>query len=207
MYEVSDAEMLHYAKKALEYPDNYAGDGILYVTHGATLMRHRDSDVLQESNYAVALRVLKAVRDTGTDDLTPDVYEQRASHWAVGWVDTIGVRVYDAAGEFTPAWREACTLRGSLEDYPVLDDEDYSERERDAVEADWPDYWRRMRPDTLAELDETAVLDACTEFHSGCGEGPYTDGGRDVVWPYFGDFLEALREAEGDLARVNETTA
>jgi len=83
--------------------------------------QHRDSDVLDVSNMAAAL--------AGMGGEGEDVEVLRFRHWACGWVEEISFRMDSEAAEI------AHVLAMSLEDYPVLDDEDYSERE---FEADHP---------------------------------------------------------------------
>lgn len=79
---------------------------------------HRDSDPLEESNYFTALKLYEA---EGVE-----VREDRFNHWAVGWVDQLTVAI-------TPASvRVLEELRERIENYPVLDDEDFSQREWDS---------------------------------------------------------------------------
>jgi hypothetical protein len=81
--------------------------------------QHRDSDVLDRSNHEV-------IRDALTE-LSPDAFAvEGSSHWAVGWVDIIRIDTSDdVAVAAAMAWRDA------LENYPVADDERYSELEHD----------------------------------------------------------------------------
>jgi hypothetical protein len=83
----------------------------------------RDSDNLETSNWH-AIRI--ALRDV---DPSGDTWEEHAfNHWACGWFAIILVRPASAA--HTTA--EDCERR--LCDYPILDENDYSERE--AVDAE-----------------------------------------------------------------------
>jgi hypothetical protein len=84
--------------------------------------QHRDSDVLDVSNFAVALVAMGGEGD--------DVEVVRFRHWACGWVEEIAFRMGGEAAEI------AHLLSVALEDYPALSDEDFSERE---WEADHPD--------------------------------------------------------------------
>ena len=77
----------------------------------------RDSDALERSNYAAAW---SAYRRAGVN-----VRADGFNHWAVGWIDEMIVPISRAAVEVL------AELRGRLESYPVLDDEDYSQREWD----------------------------------------------------------------------------
>lgn len=102
--------------------DNYVGsipeDNLLVV-----MTRNRDSDLLTESNWDVALEML------GGESETVEIH--RFGHWACGW------------------WEALCVIKGSpsetigqsivdrLEDYPVLDETKFSEREMEEANRIW----------------------------------------------------------------------
>mgnify|MGYP001442215662 CR=1 FL=1 len=89
----------------------------------APVGRNRDSGPLDESNFAVALKIL------GGESSTVEVH--RFNHWGPGWFELI--LVAPDSIEF----REAERIEGSLADYPVLDEMDFSERESDAANQTW----------------------------------------------------------------------
>lgn len=105
------------------------------------IIRHRDADCLMESNAAAIREALAPWCTDHTaegwenysgpdgDDGSPDVSIEEASHWAVGWVESVCVRVYGADGAVTPAFRAVHELAQRLYNYPVLDEEDFSSRE------------------------------------------------------------------------------
>ena len=101
---------------------NYAGQDFseYYVVVG----QHRDSPILDKSNFPMALQRLGGESDTVTIE--------HAGHWAVGWIENILVHESD-----TDAVTEAQSIVDDLAFYPVLDDEDYSQREHDATEKLW----------------------------------------------------------------------
>lgn len=80
------------------------------------LGRTRDSDNLTNSNFETGLAALG-----GESETVKVVCE---SHWAVGWVEWIGVHQSDDT-----ALKLADQMQERLEDYPILDDSDYSNRE------------------------------------------------------------------------------
>ena len=86
--------------------------------------RSRDSDCLEQSNFATALAALGGESDT--------VLVIRESHWAVGWVEWIAIHQDDDA-----AIAIAETLNALREDYPVLDENDWSEREQEEANDVW----------------------------------------------------------------------
>lgn len=102
-------------------PENDEQYGIVYMTN-------RDADLLTQSNWETALKLLEEYLEADE----PDIWTEVHNHWAVGWVEGFVVRVYDDSGEITPAANALNELREQLEDYPVLDEEDWSQREFDA---------------------------------------------------------------------------
>lgn len=101
---------------------NYMGTPLdefdnLYVV----MARNRDSDLLTESNWDCAVKQLGGESD--------NVVIHRFGHWACGWLEYLCV---------TEAMREqGQAIADSLEDYPVLDETDYSEREWSAATDHW----------------------------------------------------------------------
>lgn len=90
---------------------------------------HRDSGLLDQSNeHAISKRL-----DPFTQDDDPDVVFESHSHWAVGYVDGFSLRVFGTDGTITDAFREFVRIQEALANYPVLDEEDYSEREFQAT--------------------------------------------------------------------------
>lgn len=101
--------------------------------------RTRDSGHLTNSNYDGILAELEKlsveVYDTEEQDTVDGVCDTRAGHWACGWVETI--LVHKSAEE---ALQRADELIGSLLEYPVLDEEDLSDRQYGEA----ADTWERM---------------------------------------------------------------
>lgn len=94
--------------------------------HGDWLIalgQNRDSDALGRSNFRSMLRKL------GGPDV--NVVIERESHWACGWVEFILVRP-DSAAHTT-----AQSIKDALEDYPVVDESDWSELEHEECMEIW----------------------------------------------------------------------
>ncbi len=107
-----------------------------------SLSRNRDSDVLTESNFAVALDTMGGESDT--------VEVHRFGHWACGWFEIILV----CPG--TSAAKEAEEIETSLADYPVLDESDFSDRESEEECEAWVSYGaREMRRALCVEYPDT----------------------------------------------------
>lgn len=103
-----------YRDSELERPEDWA---VIY-TH------NRDSGLLDQSNAAAISMALLSF--TEGDD--PDVVFESHNHWAVGHVDGFSLRVFRDR-EVTEAFRVYHELAERMADYPVLDENDYSERE------------------------------------------------------------------------------
>lgn len=106
-------------------PDHYAGAS--WPEYYVFLGQHRDSDLLTQSNFDIARQRLGGESET--------VVVVCETHWAVGWVEWIGIHESDAA-----ALEAADDMAAALEDYPVLNEDDWSEREWNAAH----DWWRDM---------------------------------------------------------------
>src|SRR5271157_3998326 len=124
-------------------PDNWA---IIY-TH------NRDSGLLDQSNADAIAEAMEHF--TEGDD--PDVVMESHDHWAVGHVDGFSIRVY-RNGEITEAFKTYHDLMEQMDGYPVLNEEDYSERELEATLENITDAaWRVKHEFTLPEGWESDV--------------------------------------------------
>ncbi|MEI7684839.1 MAG: hypothetical protein WCL32_07405 [Planctomycetota bacterium] len=63
----------------------------------------------------------------------PDIVAESHSHWAVGYLDGFSIRVVGKSGEITEAFKLFCQIKQKLDDYPVLNEGDYSDREYEAT--------------------------------------------------------------------------
>lgn len=121
------------------------------------LGRNRDSDLLTESNFECALHELGGESDT--------VKVIRERHWAVGWIEWIAIHESD-----NKALERAREMIDSLNDYPVLNEDDFTQREWDAAQ----EYWE--------SLDLSDRVDLCQEsgisiFSARCESIPPQDNG------------------------------
>lgn len=112
--------------------------------------RTRDSGTLAESNFEAALGIL------GGESESCEVH--RFGHWGPGWFEIIIVRPDRA--------NEVHDIESRLEDYPVLDEEDMSRREWDAMLGDWDSYGRSdFEEEVLSCLEsEASSLDGETDL-------------------------------------------
>mgnify|MGYP005846331801 CR=1 FL=1 len=120
---------MNYEPEHLErwtFPDSYAG--ATWYDYYVFLGRHRESEILTNVNYELGLKAIGGPSDT--------VHEVRESHWAVGWVEWIAIHESD-----TQALEKADEIVAALADYPVLDEEAYSQRQWDEMHR----YWIRIQ--------------------------------------------------------------
>ena len=118
--------------KKWERPDNYAGAD--WPDWFVFLGQHRESDALTRSNFECGLARL------GGESETVRVIRER--HWAVGWVEWIGV--HKSAADKLDA---AETMLEQIDAYPVLDEDDFSELEWKEAEQFWASLSIRERVD------------------------------------------------------------
>jgi hypothetical protein len=89
----------------------------------------RDAGLLEQSNEKAIRERLQPFSD-GDD---PDLVFESHSHWACGHIDGFSIRVFKPDGSITPAFEEFCKIKQDLENYPVLNESDYSDREYEAT--------------------------------------------------------------------------
>lgn len=89
----------------------------------------RDAGLLEQSNEKVINERLAPFSE-GDD---PDVVFETHSHWACGSLSGVSLRVRRDDGTITDAFEEFCRIKERLEEYLILDERDYSEREYEAT--------------------------------------------------------------------------
>jgi len=101
----------------IDDPDNWA---IMYTSN-------RDSGLLSKSNEEVIDKEMEPFVEDGS------AFSESHGHWACGHIDGYSFRVYDSEGKPTAVCKALCEITMSLEQYPVLDESDYSQKEWDAA--------------------------------------------------------------------------
>jgi hypothetical protein len=142
-------------------PANYAGE--VWPNWYVFLGQHRDSDCLTRSNFRTALERLGGESDT--------VQVIRESHWAVGWVEWIGIEASDDL-----AVKLASEMEDDLERYPVLSEDDFSELENEEANEVWRNCY-----DSSERIKYVREHSNQFEFHDfadlmGCIRGNYFAG-------------------------------
>lgn len=109
--------------------------GAEWTRHFVFLGKHRDSDSLSRANFdagMAALEKLPAYESKDSEDEKSSRFAVHESHWAVGWVEWIAIHEGDA-----DALRVADRIAKELENYPVVDDELFSEYEEQEANETW----------------------------------------------------------------------
>lgn len=101
---------------------NYAGE--VYPGEYVAYFQHRDSDCLTRSNFTCMLARLGGESET--------VSVIRTGHWAVGWTESILINVDDET-----RCKLADDLLEKLSDYPVLNEDHFSELEQEEATETW----------------------------------------------------------------------
>lgn len=117
-------EILQYVPRNMhlwESSSNYLGTE--YNDYYIAAVKHRDSGLIDVSNYEVMKKHLLPFMENGIS-----VLEIRSGHWGVGYIETLLIH----KRAFT-SLEKADDLLSGLSDYPVIDDDDLSKREFDRV--------------------------------------------------------------------------
>ena len=91
---------------------------------GPTISKSRDSGPLEESNF-------QAITQDMLERFPEDTRIVLSTHWGFGWVEQLFVRHYDDNGP-TPAHEAIMQWHDKLSNYPVANEEDFSQREYDS---------------------------------------------------------------------------
>ena len=144
--------------------DNYMGEIPEDKWH-VVLTRSRDSDILTESNWTVALEQLGGEGD--------NVEIHRFGHWACGWWEALCV------SKDSDVWETAKEIHDSLSDYPVLNEEHFCEMEAEEANKVWRDCFSPKERVELLRSEGTENLHNFADLLR-CVRGafaPFTDNG------------------------------
>lgn len=144
-----------------------ADDWAICYTH------HRDSTLIDESNSAFIEKALSRFQDGNG----PDVIAESHGHWLVGWIEAFAIRVFHH-GKITDAFSTYHQLARRIDDYPLLDEHDYSRREFEATLANLPNAAWRLRHDfELPESWQEEVYDWLSDHEPSAIENRDDRGG------------------------------
>ncbi len=148
-----------------EWPDYYVAIG-----------RHRDSSLLDNSNFEVFEKAMKEIGEADNWQHEEACWQiVRNGHWAVGWVEWIAIHK-DAQAHID----KADELLARLADYPVLDEENYSNRQYESALSFITEavsfYARRSEEEFTEERKQVAIeqlMSDCEDFGGDDGDGYY----------------------------------
>lgn len=118
-------------------PHCYIGEHWDYY-YSSGVGQSRDSDALERANFDAMLKALNQTKEPEgwEHDFVP-FQVVRENHWAVGWVEWIAI--HESAVE---ALKIADRIKGALEDYPVVDEQLWSEYEQSDADETWRNCFR-----------------------------------------------------------------
>lgn len=169
------------ARECLTRPGAFAyfGDLPLFVSYGFTFAVHRDSDVLERSNWETISQDL-------LERFPEDCEIVPTSHCLVGWMDHLAVRILldaDAgitAENIAPAFRAVCEWIDALENYPVANEDHFCALEyEDALE-------------TLENCYSLNAADAERVYSYLLDGGIFGGSGEDLREQYVNEAMDAL---------------
>lgn len=146
---LSNKKLPELAKMALEKPQDfgYWGSEDMFVTWGFTGHNMNGvSSILEQANF-------KAISKDLIEKFPEDFRIEQFSHWACGWVDQLVCRILIHKDKgfveenITEAFRKVIDYHNSLEDYPIIDENLYTEMENAAIiesMAELPEYLLEM---------------------------------------------------------------
>ncbi len=108
---------------------------------------HRDAGLLEQSNEK-AINERLAPFAEGDD---PDVVFECHSSSLIGYLGGFSLRVVRPDGTITDVFREFCRIKERLDDYPILDEQDYGEREYEATLENYRSEMWRLRAEHAAD--------------------------------------------------------
>lgn len=123
-----------YCKKLLDRPSDfgYFGNLDMFKTWSlGPIIEHRDSTLIDQSNASEIKKIFESHSEHESDWAITSY-----NHWAVGWVDHLSLRVYKRVlhtlvpCKVLSVWQD---IEDRLADYPLLNEDDYSEREYNAT--------------------------------------------------------------------------
>jgi len=148
-----------------KHEENYLGES--YPEYYVGFAKSRDSEALEVSNFDVALSELGGEKE-------PDVKVVRLGHWAVGWIEVI--LVHENAKDKVEILKQ---LIDRVNEYPVLDEQDYWQKQEDMGEnEDDVDEKKKKSIKLIKDLKEKFGLNETGEMSN----ADILPGGEDYEW-------------------------
>jgi hypothetical protein len=190
---IEDTPIEKLAEMALQKPEyfGYWGDEDMFVTWGFTGHdRTRDSYILENANF-------KAISEELMEKFPDDFRIENYSHWACGWVDRLVCKILIHKDKrfvdenITEAFRAAIRIHEVLDDYPVYDENLYSEMQVEEIYSFMNDLPSPIL-DMVDQYDENWVAKIVEQLEI---DGVYIDPDASI-YPKDDEILEAIYRAE-----------
>ncbi len=208
----NDSAIIKFANDALEIPSDFAYFGDLHQEDGwgRTFSQHRDSDTLERSNWQV---ITKDLTTRFPDDTAIESY----NHWAVGWLETLRVKVLlnpndsDPITEdnLTPAFHAVAEWLTDLDIYPVADESHWSELEYDEfieyISAEVPRIWNHDHDEDMPEHLTHSVYEIVSEQSCNADDLRYEDLESAVEEAWIAGLLEDATALHPNQQRMEAT--
>lgn len=170
------------AEQALTQPqETWFSNDNLWHTHGMSGINvHRDSGILDKANFIAAKDIL--AHDYGDEDSDSDWYIVHATHWAVGWVDQIMVRILidpDAGiseDNLTPIFIKCMDLVMGMQEYALIDEHVYEELLCEEQLREINNWYPRWIDVTKFDAEKICQFFTDNDFY------PYGDGDESWFW-------------------------
>jgi hypothetical protein len=151
-----------------EAPEDSEVWGIYYATSDT-------APIYAASNYDTMVKRLQKHIDAGF------IRAEAHSTWVGPWVEGFSIKVFDKPkGKITSAFRDLYEILCELEDYPVLDEDDWSRREWEAIQEFASSEIGRLvdvdvHPDAVSQVMEWLENDRHPIELDGDGRTPWVD--------------------------------
>jgi len=102
----------------------------------------RDADIMTQSNFQAALEILGGKKENVVE-------VRRCGHWACGWFNQIMVN-----SKNKNAVKKLLEIKLLLEEYPILDESDFYERESEAMDDCFKNYESEFIQNAIKDLSK-----------------------------------------------------
>jgi len=142
-----------------EHAENYMGTS--YYDYYVLAGHHRNSGILEESNFQCIVRdIKKRAKESSKSWII-----SRSAHWMTGWVEDILIH---QSNKKLVAWGNK--VEQMLEEYPVYDEDDVSHREDEYAQELWKQLGIEERKEILTRAKLPLTLAQQKYYPQDAGE-------------------------------------
>jgi len=156
---LKQSKILANPKKLLEFANEVRGNWAKFDSFvwfgkpkdaenwGIVYYSNRDADTLTQCNAKVIEEKLKPFENSG------HIRMESHNHWAVGHVDGFSIKPIDEMGNITPVFIEWALIQESLDSYPILNEDLFSEMEWELACETWENMSIKERVELCKECE------------------------------------------------------